>query len=160
MTEKTNEITTENKPTPTVNKSLPEKKPNMESEKLKVKKAIPTVKIPEKTNRQLPKLIQSVLEKNFLVLMSASGYYIEGFYGLQNGEAPLGYIYCQETTESDTLLFIDAKGHKHYVKSFEELVSLNSIVWGQFFKQSEFKKPNAKWFGFMLELGALNITPK
>lgn len=130
------------------------------TEKSKNKKNTNTIKTSDKPNRQLPKLIQSVLDKNFLVLMNSSGYYIEGFYGIKNADAPVGYIFCQETTEDGTLLFIDSKGHKHYVKSFEELASLNSIVWGQFFKQSEdYKKPNAKWFGFMLELGVLNITP-
>ncbi len=129
-------------------------------EKSKPKKTTNVIKVSEKPNRHLPKLIQSVLDKNFLVVMNSSGYYIEGFYGLKHSDAPIGYIFCQETTEEGTMLFLDAKGHKHYVKSFEELASLNSIVWGQFFKQSdEYKKPNAKWFGFMLELGVLNITP-
>ncbi len=129
-------------------------------EKPKNKKTTANIKVSEKPTRQLPTLIQSVLDKNFLVLMNSNGYYVEGFYGIKSSDTPIGYIFCQETTEEGTLLFVDTKGHKHYVKSFEELVSLNSVVWGQFFKQSdEYKKPNAKWFGFMLELGVLNITP-
>lgn len=143
-----------------INQNLDTNINNSNVEKPKAKKTTNTIKAIEKPNRQLPKLIQSILDKNFLVLMNSNGYYVEGFYGLKNTDAPIGYIYCQETTEEGTLVFLDLKGHKHYVKSFEELVSLNSVVWGQFFKQSdEFKKPNAKWFGFMLELGVLNITP-
>lgn len=123
------------------------------------KKAL-TLKIIDKPVRNLPKLIGELLNKNFSVVLTQNGYYIEGFYGIQQNESFKGYIFAQETTEDGTLAFFDAKGHKHYIKTFEELASLNSIVWGQFYKTTdEYKKPNAKWFGFMLELGVLNITP-
>ena len=134
-------------------------KDSIEKKVKKSKEAEPTLKIVDAPIRKIPSIINELLEKNFSIILSKSGYYVEGFYGL-NHEGKLGYAFSQETTEPDTLVFYDSKGHKHIVKSFEDLVKFNSHVWGIFYKQSEdYKKPNQKWFGYMLELGALNITP-
>lgn len=131
-------------------------------DKKKVKKSKDgefNLKVVDAPVRQLPTIINEVLDKGFSVILSKNGYYVEGFYGL-NHDGKFGYAFGQETTEPNTLVFYDAKGHKHPVKSFEDLVKFNSQIWGVFYKVSEeFKKPNQKWFGFMLELGALNITP-
>lgn len=129
------------------------------AEAKKPKKTEVAIKIVDTPNRVLPGIIQEALNKNFSVLLNKKGYFIEGFYGIKHESGVPGFIFAQETTENNTLVFFDAKGHKHYIKDFNELVSLNSFVWGQFYKSEEFKKPNAKWFGYMLELGVLNITP-
>lgn len=119
----------------------------------------PTFKVVDNPVRQLPTIINELLEKKFSIILSKNGYYVEGFYGL-NHEGKLGYAFGQETNEPNTLVFYDAKGHKNLIKSFEDLVKFNSQVWGVFYKLSEdYKKPSQKWFGYMLELGALNITP-
>lgn len=118
------------------------------------------IKIVDSPVRQLPKLINELLEKNFTILLTKNGYYVEGFYGINANEGKIGYAFGQETSEANVLVFFDSKGHKHLIKSFEDLVKFNSHVWGIFYKVAEeFKKPNAKWFSYMLELGALNITP-
>ena len=119
-----------------------------------------SIKIVENPIRKLPKLINEVLEKDFSVILSKNGYYIEGFYGLNIETNKKGFAFAQETEEEEILIFYDAKGHKHTIKTFEELVNFNSLVWSYFFKMSEqYKKPDQKWFGYMLELGTLNITP-
>lgn len=132
---------------------------NEEKKKAKKPKDESGLKIVDNPVRQLPAIINELLEKKFSIILSKNGYYVEGFYGL-NHDGKLGHAFGQETNEVGTLIFYDSKGHKHIVKSFEDLVKFNSLVWGVFYKQSdEFKKPNSKWFGYMLELGALNITP-
>ncbi len=130
------------------------------AEQKKVKKAEVSLKTIDKPVRQLPKIINELIEKNFSIVLNQKGYFVEGFYGISNETSFTGYIFAQETSEPNTLVFFDAKGHKHYIKSFDELVALNSVVWGQFYKVSDaYKKPNAKWFSYMLESGVLNITP-
>lgn len=136
----------------------------MESDKNKksklVKNDLSNIKIIDKPIRNLPQLIEELLSKKFDVLLSINGYYVSGFYGLNKDIGKDGYIYCQETNELNSLIFYDAKGHKHLIKSFEDLVKLNSLIWGSFFKISEdYKKPNILWFNYMLELDVLNITP-
>lgn len=117
------------------------------------------LKIVDNPVRQLPAIINELLEKNFSIILSKNGYYVEGFYGL-NHDGKTGFAFGQETNEPNTLIFFDSKGHKHVIKNFEDLVKFNSHVWAVFYKLSdEYKKPNTKWFGYMLELGALNITP-
>jgi len=140
--------------TPTTSSAVSEDK-----KKAKKAKEELSFKIVDAPVRQLPSLINELLEKGFSIILSKTGYYVEGFYGL-NHEGKLGFAFGQETTEVNTLVFFDAKGHKHTIKSFEDLVKFNSHVWGVFYKISdEYKKPNPKWFGYMLDLGALNITP-
>lgn len=111
-------------------------------------------------NRTLPKLIEEVLEKEMPVILSKDGYYIGGFYGLNSGNKK-GYVFAQDTSEANTLVFYDSKNNQCSVKTFEELVRFNSHVWSAFYKSSEeYKKPDSLWFGYMLEFNALNITPK
>ena len=117
------------------------------------------VQILEYPNRTLPKLIEELLEKEFIVLLSADGYYVSGFYGLNPKSENFGFAFAQDTTETNALAFEDAKGYKHLVRNFTELVHFHSLVWSQFYKEDEYKKPNAKWLSHMLELGAVNITP-
>jgi hypothetical protein len=143
----------------TPNNSVEDQKTVAEKKAKKSKDGESTLKVVDNPVRHLPAIINELLEKNFSIILSKNGYYVEGFYGL-NPDGKTGYAFAQETTEANTLVFFDAKGHKHLVKSFEDLVKFNSHVWGIFYKQSEdYKKPNSKWFGYMLELGALNITP-
>jgi len=133
------------------------KKISKKSEDLEFK----NIKIIDNPVRQLPKLINELLEKNFEIILTKNGYYVEGFYGLHSGYK-IGYAFGQETTEQNTLVFYDAKGHKHLIKSFEDLVRFNGKVWGSFYKLNngcDYKKPNPKWFNYMLELDILNITP-
>lgn len=112
-------------------------------------------------NRTLPKLLEEVIEKDFVVVLGKDGYYIEGFYGLNPNMLNGGYVLAQDTTIANALALTDSKGNRHLVKTFEELVFFHSMVWGSFFKSSaEYKKPNPKWFPFLLEYGALNISPK
>lgn len=130
-------------------------------EKKKAKKKDDSgLKVIDNPIRNLPSVINEVLEKNFSVILTKTGYYIEGFYGLGVENGTVGFAFGQETNEPNVLIFFDSKGHKHVIKSFEDLVKFNNHVWGVFYKISdEYKKPNHKWFGYMLELGVLNITP-
>jgi len=135
-----------------------------EDKKPVVKKAkeseYPNLKIIENPIRKLPSLINELLEKNFSIILSKNGYYVSGFYGLNKDTDIAGYAFGQETNDSGVIVFFDSKGHKHIIKSFEDLVKFNSQVWGVFYKVAEkYKKPDAQWFGDMLEMGALNITP-
>jgi hypothetical protein len=167
----TNENQTNQFETPNIKLEQPEEKKdikveNKENQSQEVKKKkqkdseINGIKIIDSPVRTLPSLINEVLEKNFNVILTKNGYYIEGFYGLAHDINKVGYAFCQETTNQNTLMFFDSKGHKHAIKSFEDLVNFNSLIWGVFYKVSEdYKKPNPKWFGYMLEVGALNITP-
>lgn len=113
----------------------------------------------EVPNRKLPKLIEELLEKDFTVILSANGYYISGFYGINPKSDKIGFAFAQDTSELNTLALEDAKGYKHIVKDFKELVHFHSLVWSQFYKDDGYKKPNPKWLSHMLELGAVNITP-
>lgn len=115
--------------------------------------------INETPNRGLPSLVKEILDKNIKVILTKNGYYLSGFYGL-NKDKESGYIFFQETNEPESLVFYDAKNTKHIVRSFKDVVNLNAIVWGYFFKISEdYKKPDQEWFPYMLEYGVLNITP-
>lgn len=123
------------------------------------KKKSPSVETLNKPNRVLPALIEELLEKNICVILSKDGYYIEGFYGLNENIGKKGFIFAQETTEDGTLVFNDARNSKHLVKNFEDLVKLHNHVWGQFFKQEEFQKPDTNWLSYMLEYDVLNLRP-
>lgn len=130
------------------------------AKKPKKKDELDGLKIVDNPSRSLPKIINELLEKNFSIVLTKNGYLVEGFYGLSHDTQHVGFAFGQETTDNNVLVFFDAKGHKHVIKSFEDLVRFNSLVWGVFYKVSEeYKKPNPKWFLHMLELGALNITP-
>lgn len=132
-------------------------------EKKKIKKNkndLGNIQVLEYPNRTLPKLIEELIEKNFTVILSNNGYYIEGFYGLETNPKYKGYVFAQDTSESNTLVVYDVKGHKTLIKNFENLVEFNSLIWGAFIKlDEEYKKPNMKWFSYMFEYGYLNITP-
>lgn len=118
------------------------------------------VQVLEYPNRTIPKIFEELLEKGFNVILAKDGYYVSGFYGL-NQNTFEGFAFAQDTSEPNTLVFYDAKNNKHLIRNFEDLVFFNSAVWGHFFKVSDkFKKPDSKWFGYMLEFNALNISPK
>lgn len=103
-------------------------------------------------NRTLPKLIEELLEKNIPVNLSKNGYYIGGFYGLNSDNQHLGFALAQDTVEANTLVFYDNKNNKHIIKSFEDLVKFNNVIWGVYFKLSEkYKKPDSLWFSYMLQ---------
>lgn len=115
--------------------------------------------IVEHPKRGLPALVLELLNKNMTVQVTNNGYYLSGFYGL-NKENGVGYIFFQETSDPELLAFYDSKNNKHPVRTFEDLVTLNATIWGQFFKISaEYKKPDSTWFPYMLEYGVINITP-
>lgn len=114
----------------------------------------------EKPVRKLPKVIEEVLKNNIEVRLTSNGYYVDGFYGLGADKGQLGFAFAQETSEPDTLVFYDNKNAKHVIRNFEDLVKFNNHVWGAFFKLSEdYKKPDLKWFSFLLQYGVLSITP-
>lgn len=111
-------------------------------------------------NRTLPKLIEELLEKNIPIILSKDGYYVGGFYGLGEGEKK-GFVFAKDTTEANTLAFIDNKGNFYSIKNFEELVKYNNHIWAAFYKLSDdYKKPNSLWFSYLLEYNVLNITPR
>lgn len=139
------------------NNNIDKKKPGRKS-KLEMSN-LGDISILEYPNRTLPKLIEELLEKEFTVLLSADGYYVSGFYGLNPKTDKAGFAFAQDTSEANVLAFEDAKGYKHIVRSFTDLVHFHSLVWSQFYKDDEYKKPNPKWLVHMLELGAVNITP-
>lgn len=110
--------------------------------------------------RKLPKVIDIALENNIPVTLSKNGYFLGGFYGLNHDNQHEGFAFAQETSEDNSLVFYDMKGHKFLVKDFEDLVKFHNHVWGQFYKVSDsYKKPDMLWFGFLLQYGVLNITP-
>src|SRR5579875_3321735 len=88
---------------------------NEEKKKVKKPKEENGLKIVDNPVRQLPAIVNELLEKNFSVILSKSGYYVEGFYGL-NHDGKLGFAFGQETNEPNTLIFYDSKGHKHVIK--------------------------------------------
>lgn len=115
--------------------------------------------INETPNRSLPNLVKELLDRNIHVILTKNGYYVSGFYGL-NRNKENGYIFFQETSDPEALVFFDAKNTKHIVRSFRDIVSLNATVWGYYFRiADEFKKPDSEWFPYMIEYGVLNITP-
>lgn len=129
------------------------------SEKAKPKKRGLGVDVLAKPNRILPNIIEELLEKEIPVTLAKDGYYVGGFYGLNENIDKKGFAFAQETSEENTLLFVDSRNNKHLVRDFEDMVRFNNHVWGLFFKSEEYKKPDTLWFGYMLEHGVLNITP-
>lgn len=117
------------------------------------------VEILEKPKRILPSIIEELLDKNISVILSKDGYFIEGFYGLNENIGKKGFVFAQETNEDGSLIFLDARNSKHVVKNFEELVRFNNHVWGQFFKQDEYQKPDTNWLSYMLEYDVLSLRP-
>lgn len=122
--------------------------------------ALQGIEVLEFPNRTLPNLIEELLEKNIPVTLSKNGYYVGGFYALNADNGHKGYAFAQDTSEANTLVFYDNKGHKHIVKSFEDLVKFHSVVWSNFFKISDdFRKPDNLWFMYMLQYDVVSITP-
>lgn len=119
------------------------------------------VTIVEQPNASLPNLIKELLDKNFTLSLSKTGYYLHGFYGMnKSAENQSGSIFFQETSDPTLLAFYDHKGNKHPVRSFEDIVSLNATIWGVYYKLSpDYKKPDTMWFPYMIEYGVLNIAP-
>lgn len=111
----------------------------------------------ELPNRQLPRLIEELLGKGFQVMLSKDGYFIGGFYGINAKINKTGFVFAQDTTDDNILAFEDAKGYKHPIRNFEELVRFHSLVWSQFYK--EYPRADMQWLGYMLELNAANISP-
>jgi len=136
-----------------------EKKKTIKKQKNEVE-SLGEIQILDYPNRTLPKLLEELVAKGFTVILGKDGYYIEGFYGLNKNMLDGGYILAQDTTVANTLALSDAKGGKHFVKNFKDIVFLNNTIWGTFFKIPEYKKPNQKWFPHLVEYGALNISPK
>jgi hypothetical protein len=134
---------------------------NSSDEKKKSKKdALAGLDILEKPARKLPSIIEETLNNNISVELATNGYYVSGFYGINSEKGKTGYAFIQETSEPDTLVAYDNKGAKHVLKNFEDLVKFHSHIWGTFFKLSEdYRKPDMKWFPFLLQYNALNITP-
>jgi hypothetical protein len=134
---------------------------NLDKKKSKNKQnAMQGIEVLEFPNRTLPKLIEELLDKNIPVHLSKNGYYVGGFYGLNSENEHKGFAFAQDTNEANTLVFLDNKGHKHIIRSFEDLVKFHNHVWGIYFKISDsFKKPDNLWFGYMLQYGVLSITP-
>ena len=137
--------------------NIDKKKPNRKS-KVDVSN-LGDVKLLDTPSRKLPKLIEELLEKDFTVILSSDGYYISGFYGISTQPDKLGFALAQDTSEVNALALEDSRGYKHLVRNFTELVHFHSLVWSQFFKDDNYKKPNPQWLPHMLELGAVNITP-
>jgi hypothetical protein len=129
---------------------------NLEEKKSKKKDSL--IEALETPKRLLPSLVNELLNLNIPVRLSSKGYLIGGFYGLGDNDNK-GFALALENSNFEHLVLLDNKGHKHLIKSFEDLVKFNNFIWGVFFKQDEFKKPDALWFKYMLELGVLNITP-
>lgn len=117
------------------------------------------IQVLEQPKRVLPKLIEEVLLKGFSVQLSSNGYYIGGFYGINAKTDKLGFVFAQDTSDSTALAFEDAKGYKHLVHSFEELVHLHSYIWSQFYKEEEYRRANPQWLQYLLEMNAASISP-
>lgn len=119
------------------------------------------VEIREYPNSALPSLIVNLLNNNFTVTLAKTGYYVNGFYGLNRQEGQdSGSVFFQETSDPNLFAFYDHKCVKVPIRTFEELVVFNAQMWGVYFKQSQdYKKPDSHWFPYMLEYGVLNITP-
>lgn len=134
---------------------------NSIDEKKKTKKdALSGLDILEKPARKIPAIIEETLSNNIAVELASNGYYISGFYGLNSDKGKTGYVFIQETSDPESLVAYDNKGTKHLLKNFEDLVRFNNQVWATFFKVSEdYRKPDMKWFPFLLQYDALNITP-
>lgn len=113
-----------------------------------------------KPTRRLPSLIEECLDKGFIISLSKEGYYISGFYGLNEHNHFKGFAFLQETDDSSKLIAFDHKNNKHVIGSFEDLVKFNRLIWAAFFKQSEnYKKPDPSWFEYLLTYGAVEVTP-
>lgn len=145
----------------TLNDELVQEETIQEKKKAKKKEeALQGIEVLEFPNRTLPKLLEELLEKDIPVHLSKNGYYVGGFYGLNSETNHKGFAFAQDTNEANTLVFFDNKGHKHIVRTFEDLVKFHNHVWGIYFKLSnDFKKPDNLWFGYMLQYGVLSITP-
>jgi hypothetical protein len=111
--------------------------------------------------RKLPLVIKEAIERNIPVVLSKDGYYVKGFYGLnQETVGYKGYAFAQETSDFESVVFYDSKGLPVVVKSFKDLVKFNNDVWGSFFKLSEeYKRPDELWFNLMLSYDVLAIMP-
>lgn len=138
------------------NKEIKEKKKIKNKSEFSLDEGVEVLPSP---NRTLPNLIEELLEKNFNVVLSKDGYFVNGFYSLStNGKK--GYVFIQDTTERNVLVAYDHKGNPSAIKNFNDLVKFNSQIWSVFYKLEEHKKPDMFWFPYMLELGVLNISPK
>lgn len=126
----------------------------------KVKKGELAVGVLEKTTRVLPKAIEDAVSNGIPVILTQRGYLIKGFYGLETIVGHPGFAFVQETEDSSLLVAYDNKEHQFPIKSFEDLVKFNNLIWGVFYKISEqHKKPDSLWFELMLKHDAVSITP-
>lgn len=113
-----------------------------------------------KPTRRLPSLIDECLDKGMFVSLSKEGYYVSGFYGLNEHNQFSGYAFLQETDEPNKMVAFDHKNVKHVISSFEDLVKFNRYIWSVYFKQSDtYKKPDHAWFEYLLQYGAVEVTP-
>lgn len=134
---------------------------NNQKNKAKKSKETDAIKVLDQPKVQLPKVLQECVDNGFKVFLTKEGYYVSGFYGINSHLGTLtGYIFAQDTNEEDTMVFYDHKLHKHFIKTFTDLVILHSLVWSYFYKNNEnYKKPDLNWFPYLLEHNALNISP-
>ncbi len=113
-----------------------------------------------KPTRRLPSLVDECLEKGFVVSLSKEGYYVSGFYGLNEHNNFKGFTFLQETDSPTVMVGYDHKNNKHIISSFEDLVKFNRLIWAIYYKQSdEYKKPDPNWFEYLLSYGAVEVIP-
>ena len=60
-----------------------------------------SAQILEYPNRTIPKLLEEAIEKGFTVVLAKDGYYIGGFYGLNQDLLGGGFAFAQDTSEAN-----------------------------------------------------------
>lgn len=133
---------------------------SMQNDKKKKKDDLGGLTLLLKPTRRLPSLVEECLDKGFTVSLSKEGYYVSGFYGLNEHNQYKGFTFLQETDSPSVMVGYDHKNNKHVINSFEDLVKFNRLIWSVFYKQNdEYKKPDPTWFEYLLAFGAVEVTP-
>lgn len=139
--------------------------PNILSDVKKQKTAKQSNKlVTAKPTRLLPILIEDLVKKGFPVQISENNYLIGGFYGLNDtGFATLSEIDLKESglndTDNDSMIAFDGKNKPHLIRTFDDLMKFNLMIWKQYYKQPEFSCLDSHWYPFVIQSPYISITP-
>ena len=102
--------------------------------------------VKKQSERVLPEMIETAVTKGVRVVLTKTGYEIEGFY--KSGSVTL------EPDITGGMTATDKKDGKSIVKSFDDIVRLNYDWWKKSRgKSAEFVNPGKEWIDEFVRLG-------
>ena len=112
--------------------------------------------INKRPKRNLPPLINELIEQGLDVRVTPSSYVVYGFYGLNKD----GGLIIFETNDPNVLMTSALKDKNVLLHDLKDVVKLNHKVWQHFYKKdTQYKRLNPLWADLFDEFNLLRYAP-